>query len=135
MDKKFWIGLAVAWTLSVVFYWIYPVWQLVVLIGIVSGIIVEEGREGFVSSFVGVLIGWLTLLGFQSLNYPIKDAASLLAEIIGLGGGLWYVIVILTLLIGGLIAGFSGMVGACGRSLIESRKTEEAEENKETEEE
>lgn len=118
-NKKSWIAFLVALILSYIVHFVYPVWHLIIFIGLIAGLIAANPKSGFLSSFGGVFIGWLLLLSSQSLNHPIAGSASLLANIMGLGESLWPLIVFLTLLIGGIIAGLSGLIGVYLRSIIE----------------
>lgn len=110
-NRNFWPALVFALTLSIVIYNIQS-WQLILPIGFISGIIANGEKYGFLSSFCGILIGWFLLILVQSLNYPTIGASKLLAGIIGLSSSLWSLIIFLTIIMGGIIAGLSGLVGA-----------------------
>ncbi len=117
-SKNFWGALGFALALSIILYFIYPLWQLILPIGFIAGLIANNHKYGFSAPFFGIFIGWLLLILFQSLNNPTIGSAKLLAGIIGLGGSLWPLIIFLTILIGALIAGLSGLVGAYIRTIL-----------------
>lgn len=121
MNRDFWTAFFVALVLSVAIYPFSPAWQLVAVIGFLAGIIAKASKRGFISSFGGVFAGWFLLLWMQSLHYPTFGSAGLLAEIMGIGESSWFLIVLLTLLLGASVAGLSGLAGAYLRSVVESR--------------
>ncbi len=116
--KDFWAGLLLALVLTLLSYLILSIWQVIVPIGIIAGLKAKSGKKGFFAGSGGIMIGWSLLLGTQSAFSPIAGSAELLAQIMGLGGSVWWLIIVLTLIIGGLIGGFSGLVGAYVREMI-----------------
>ncbi len=111
-------GLLLALVLSILSYLILPIWQVIVPIGIIVGMKAKTGKKGFLAGLGGVVIGWGLLLGTQATFSPIAGSAKLLSQIMGIGGSVWWLIIVLTLIIGGLIGGFSGLVGAYVRDMI-----------------
>lgn len=117
--QDFLAGLLLALVLTLLSYFVLPMWQIIVPIGIIAGLKAKSGKKGFFAGLGGVVIGWGLLLGTQSAFSPIAGSAKLLSQIMGLGGSVWWLIIVLTLIIGGLIGGFSGLVGAYVREMIE----------------
>lgn len=122
LNKSFYIAFLSALVLSMslyIFCKFCKIWQLVILIGFLSGMFVKSPRSGFLASFSGVVSGWFLLLAIQSIRFPIAGSASLLADIIGLGNSMWFLIIILSLLVGGIVAGFSGLAGSYFRCILD----------------
>lgn len=119
-SKDFGTALLLALVLSVLAYFVLPIWQIIVPIGIISGLKASSGKSGFLASSGGIVIGWGLLLGTQSTFSPIAGVAKLVSQIMGIGGSVWGLIIVLTLLFGGLVAGFSGLVGAYLREILET---------------
>lgn len=116
--QDFWTGLLLAVVLSILSYFIISLWQVIIPIGVIAGLKAKTGKKGFFAGFGGVIIGWGLLLGIQSTYSPIAGSAKLLSQILGLGGSAWMLIIGLTLGIGGIITGFSALVGTYLRKIV-----------------
>jgi len=88
------------------------VWQLAFLAGYVGGFLGKRPRRDFGLAFLGAALAWGGHLLWFYLFAPAGALASLFVQILGLSGGLGFVVPILTLLIAGLTGGLGGLVGA-----------------------
>ncbi len=118
--EKFALASSSASILAISIYPLLPIWQIMIPIGIISGLIAKEAKESFLAGFIGILVGWGALLGFQAATAPILDAAKLLSQIIGLGTSGWPMVILLTLLIGAMITGLSALIGAYSRKIVQA---------------
>ena len=90
--------------------WTYA-WILMLAAGFLGGFLVKKAGKGFLVGFLGVAVAWLIYLLVFSLTGPVWEFANVLAGLFGLTG-MGFVVVILTVIIGGLIGGLGGLNGA-----------------------
>ncbi len=104
------VVLFVAFALAAVLVWT-GVWQLVFLAGYVAGFLAKRPRRAVSLGFLGGAFGWGAHVAWFYLERPGGALASLFAEILGLAGA-GIAVALITVLIGGLVAGLGGLVGA-----------------------
>ncbi|WP_379093435.1 hypothetical protein [Pedobacter sp. UC225_65] len=99
---------------------VLPWWAVVVISFATCGFIGKTGKIAFWQPFLAIFLLWLGMALFKSLpNHNVL--ATRVAEMIGVK--LWPVLLLITVLIGGLVAGISGYCGYHFRKAIISLKT------------
>ena len=89
-----------------------PVWQLIIIPGIIGGLLNKTMRRGIYSGVLGVSVVWFF---YMIYNMSVKGAYTSLDQFAGLiFGGLGYgwVIFILVLLLGVLFGALGGAIGS-----------------------
>ena len=105
----------ISFILSTIFTFILtfiPIWQLIIIPGIIGGLLNKTMRRGIYSGVLGVLVVWLF---YMIYNMSAKAAYTSLDQFAGLiFGGLGYgwVIFVLTLLLGILFGALGGAIGS-----------------------
>ena len=99
---------------------VLPWWAVVVISFATCGLIGKTGRIAFWQPFLAILFLWLGMALFKSLpNHNVL--ATRVAEMFGVK--LWPIILLITMVLGGLVAGISGYCGYHFRKAIISLKT------------
>lgn len=94
--------------------YISPWWSFAFVALLVALLIHQEAGKAFWAGFLGLFILWLVLIFWvDSANGGVLSAK--IASLLPLGGSKW-VLMILTAIIGGLIAGLAAMSGSYLRS-------------------
>ncbi|KQC02384.1 hypothetical protein [Pedobacter sp. Hv1] len=105
---------------SLLLQMVLPWWAVIVISFATCGLIGKTGRIAFWQPFLAILLLWLGMALFKSLpNHNVL--ATRVAEMIGVK--LWPIILLITVLLGGLVAGISGYCGYHFRKAIISLKT------------
>ena len=97
-----------------------PWWSIAIIAFIVTVLIPQTSGTGFLSGFLGIFLLW----GILSFWIDIKNdgiLAGKIAQLLPLGG-VTILLVLVTALIGGLVAGFAGMAGSSLRPVHRYRK-------------
>jgi len=90
-------------------------WITMLITGVLGSLFVRRHRTAFGVGFFGVLIGWLFLFIYLILTAQALLIADFFIGLLGLGGLGWLVIAI-SCIIGGLLGGSGGLLG---RSVVE----------------
>ncbi|MDH4213780.1 MAG: hypothetical protein OEV85_07655 [Candidatus Thorarchaeota archaeon] len=90
-------------------------WITMFLVGVLSSMFVRRHRTAFGVGFFGVFIGWLFIFVYLILTAQALPIADFFIGLLGLGGLGWLVIAISSI-IGGLLGGFGGLLG---RSIVD----------------
>lgn len=99
---------------------VLPWWAVIVISFATCGLIGKTGKIAFWQPFLAILLLWLGMALFKSLpNHNVL--ATRVAEMIGVK--LWPIILLITVVLGGLVAGISGYCGYHFRKAIISLKT------------
>ncbi|MBY9012265.1 MAG: hypothetical protein KGD70_07815 [Candidatus Lokiarchaeota archaeon] len=108
-NRNFYISVIVVICLTMLLT-IVPIWQLIIIPGIIAGIINKSLKHGVLSGFLGVTLSWglYILVGMITRNVYI-----MLDQLGGLifGGGFGWAFVVLILLIAAIIGAFGGGIG------------------------
>lgn len=112
--QNFLVGLLVSLGLGLLlqlfgFIWVYA-WILMVVAGFMGGFMIKSSGLGFLAGFLGVLGSWLIYFIIYMFQGPFLEFANLLASALGLGE-LGFIVILLTLIIGGVIGGLGGLNG------------------------
>jgi hypothetical protein len=102
------LGLVVATGLAMLLE-LTGVYWLMIVAGGVAGFLVKRGWRSFLIGFAAVVIGWgVYLLAYASTS-PLQRFLGLVGTALGMPGE---VVVVATLVIGGLMGGLGALVGA-----------------------
>ena len=108
-NRNFYISVIVVICLTMLLT-IVPIWQLIIIPGIIAGIINKSLKHGVLSGFLGVTLSWglYILVGMITRNVYI-----MLDQLGGLifGEGFGWAFVVLILLIAAIIGAFGGGIG------------------------
>jgi hypothetical protein len=108
-NRNFYISVIVVICLTMLLT-IVPIWQLIIIPGIIAGIINKSLKHGVLSGFLGVTLSWglYILVGMITRNVYI-----MLDQLGGLifGGRFGWAFVVLILLIAAIIGAFGGGIG------------------------
>lgn len=99
---------------------VLPWWVVIVLCFATCGLIGKTAKISFWQPFLAIFLLWLGMALFKSLpNHHIL--ATRVAEMVGVK--LWPIVLLITVLIGGLAAGISGYCGYHFRKAMIGMKT------------
>ncbi|MFX1569259.1 MAG: hypothetical protein ACFFCV_12920 [Promethearchaeota archaeon] len=110
-NRNFLIAFIITTILTFILTFI-PIWQLIIIPGIIGGLLNKTMRRGIYSGVLGVSVVWIF---YMIYNISVKGAYTSLDQFAGLiFGGLGYgwVILILVLLLGVLFGALGGAIGS-----------------------
>ncbi len=90
-------------------------WQLAYLAGFLAGMLSSRIRRAVLLGGAGVLVAWAAYLVYVFIAGAGLQLANLVGEILGVGGGAWWLLTILTLVLGailGVVGAFTGCTAA-----------------------
>ncbi len=119
---KFYLSIILIILLGVGLSFFLPWWSLAIAAFVVEFLLHQHAFKAFLASFIAGLIfwgGWSFWI--DSANSYIMSTR--MADMIGVGEG--YLLIIITMILGGLIAGLSGWAGQSIRNLFAKTSTEE----------
>lgn len=90
-------------------------WQLAYLAGFLAGMLSSRIRRAVLLGGAGVLVAWAAYLVYVFVAGAGLQLADLVGEILGVGGGAWWLLTLLTLFLGavlGVVGGFTGCTAA-----------------------
>lgn len=93
-------------------------WQLAYLAGFLAGILSSRIRRAALLGAAGVLVAWAAYLVYVFVLGAGLQLADLVGEILGLGGGSWWLLTVLTLLLGAILGAAGGVTGCTGARLF-----------------
>jgi hypothetical protein len=85
------------------------IYLLMLLAGCATGFFVKRGWLSFIIGFVSVALAWGTYFIVFALICPLGEFVELIGSIIGISGT---ILIVLSLIIGGLLGGIGALVGA-----------------------
>ncbi|MBD3227537.1 MAG: hypothetical protein GF329_05040 [Candidatus Lokiarchaeota archaeon] len=91
------------------------IYLLMILVGIIAGIFVKKGWHSFLVGFIGVALAWGVYFVLFAFLGPLDELFKLIGLILGLNGS---VLMIISILIGGLLGGVGALIGAYVFQLI-----------------
>lgn len=116
-SRKFWVAVA----LGCVAAWMgnhFGFWYLTFVVTVLLGVLFNRASVAMWGSLLTGLIGWCGPLLWQSFISPIGPAASMTAGVMGFGVSHGYLVLVLTIVIGVLLALSGGWLGSSGRSFM-----------------
>jgi len=108
-NRKFYISLIIVLCLTIVLTLI-PVWQLVIIPGIIAGMLNKSLKRGILSGFSGVTLSWgiYIIVGLFTRNvYFLLDQ---FGELI-FGGGSGWIFLMLIMLLAAIFGAIGGGIG------------------------
>ncbi len=93
-------------------------WQLAYLAGFLAGILSPRIRRAVVVGGAGVLVAWSAYLVYVFVAGAGLQLADLVGAILGVGGGSWWLLTILTLLLGAVLGAVGGFTGCTAARLL-----------------
>lgn len=130
-QKKNFVISLIAVSAATILLLFIPIWQLILIPGIIAGLINKDAKRSIYSAIIGVSIVWL---GFMFIQFYVKDTYTLLDQFAGFifgGLGFGFVIVIIILLMGIIFSALGAAVGAYIIQFYDIRKANESERNPE----
>jgi hypothetical protein len=102
------LGLVVSTALAMVLE-LAGIYWLMIVAGAVAGFMVKKGWLSFIIGFAAIAIGWGVYLIVYAATSPFQRFLDIVGAAIGIPGE---VVVLATLVIGGLLGGIGALVGA-----------------------
>ncbi len=118
-NRKFYISIIVVLCLTMLLTLI-PVWQLVIIPGIIAGMLNKSLKRGILSGFSGVTLSWgiYVIVGVFTRNvYFLLDQ---FGELI-FGGGSGWIFLILIILLAAIFGAIGGGIGNGLMAVIKAR--------------
>jgi len=124
-EHKLWVGTLITFLIALSLQLIGLIWEyswiLMVIAGFIGGFLLKTAGKGFLTGFLGISACWLFYLVIFMFMGPIYEFANILASIFGLTD-MGFIIIILSVLIGGLIGGLGGLNGTYIANIIYGEK-------------
>lgn len=120
---KFYLSIILILLLAIGLSFILPWWSLAIAAFVVECALGRKMFPAFVSAFLAGLVFW----GAWSLWIDYSNSSIMsnrMAGMIGLEGG--YLLIIITMVLGGLVSGASGWAGQAVRNLFNKPSEDEA---------
>lgn len=93
-------------------------WQLAYLAGFLAGILSPRIRRAMVLGAAGVLVAWCAYLVYVFVLGRGFELASLVGDILGAGPGAWWLLTVMTLLLGAILGAVGGITGCTAARLF-----------------
>ncbi len=93
-------------------------WQLAYLAGFLAGMLSSRVLRGVVLGAAGVLVAWAAYLVYVFLAGAGLQLANLVGEILGVGSGSWWLLTVMTLLLGAILGAAGGATGCTAARLF-----------------
>jgi hypothetical protein len=116
--KKYGTGIALTFALAL-FLESMGWWQAMIVAGIASSFWVASSLAAFSVGFLGVAAAWCTLLVLAEVTHHIFSIMKLTGQIFGLPANLSFLLLLITLLLGGFMGGLGGLIGFWWRKTIQ----------------
>ncbi len=85
-------------------------WKLMLIAGALGALFVRRIRRAFLVGFLGIGLAWSILFVYLSITAQAMAVANIFIGLLGLEG-LGVIVIVISVLIGGLLGGFGGMLG------------------------
>ncbi|MDZ7319660.1 MAG: hypothetical protein ONB11_10920 [candidate division KSB1 bacterium] len=115
--KNYLLGTALIFALALVFEsmgW----WQAMIVAGMAGSLFVSRSFTVFCAGFLGVAAAWLVQLIIAQLGHPIVPIMTITGQIFRLPKNWSFLLLLLTLLLGGLLGGLGGVTGLWWRKTL-----------------
>lgn len=93
-------------------------WQLAYLAGFLAGMFSLGIRRGVVLGAAGVAVAWAAYLVYVFVAGQGLQLADLVGRILGVGAGAWWLLTVLTLLLGLILGAAGGFTGCAAARLF-----------------
>jgi len=115
--KKFSLGILITFLFAFAFE-ISGFWQAMVVAGFVGSWFVTRSAHAFWVGFCGVAFCWLAILAYSEIRHHVLPIMKLTGQIFMLPESASFLLLIVTLLIGGILGGLGGLNGLWWRRAI-----------------
>lgn len=103
-------------------------WQLAFLAGFVAGMLSARIRRALVVGATSVLVAWAAYLVYVFVAGAGLQLADLVGDVLGAGTGSWWLLTVMTLLLGAILGAAGGFTGCTAARLFLWEPTEPAPE-------
>ncbi len=93
-------------------------WQLAYLAGFLVGILSLRARRALLLGALGVSTAWAAYLVYVFVAGQGLQLANLVGEVLGVGSGSWWLLTLLTLVLGILLGAVGGLTGSTASRLF-----------------
>lgn len=93
-------------------------WQLAFLAGFLAGILSSRIRRAMLVGAAGVMVAWAAYLVYVFVAGEGLQLANLVGEVLGVGAGAWWLLTVLTLLLGAILGALGALTGCTGARLF-----------------
>lgn len=93
-------------------------WQLAYLAGFLAGILSSRAVRAMIVGAAGVLVAWAAYLVYVFLAGAGLQLANLVGQILGVGSGSWWLLTVMTLLLGAILGAIGGLTGCTAARLF-----------------
>ncbi len=93
-------------------------WQLAYLAGFLAGMLSSRVLRGVILGAAGVLVAWAAYLVYVFVAGAGFQLANLVGEILGVGSGSWWLLTVMTLLLGAILGAAGGATGCLAARLF-----------------
>ena len=93
-------------------------WQLAYLAGFLAGMLSPRIRRAVVLGATSVLVAWAAYLVYVFVEGAGLPLADLVGQILGVGAGAWWLLTVMTLLLGTLLGAAGGFTGCTAANLF-----------------
>ncbi len=93
-------------------------WQLAYLAGFLAGMLSSRVLRGVVLGAAGVVVAWAAYLVYVFVAGAGFQLANLVGAILGVGPGSWWLLTVMTLLLGAILGAAGGVTGCTAARLF-----------------
>ncbi len=86
-------------------------WQLAYLAGFLGGMLCPKARRAMLLGGLGVAVAWAAYLVYVFVLGQGLQLADLVGQILGVGPGAWWLLTLMTLILGLLLGAVGGLTG------------------------
>lgn len=93
-------------------------WQFAYLAGFLAGILSSRIQRAVIVGAAGVLVAWAAYLVYVFVAGAGLQLANLVGDILGVGAGAWWLLTVMTLLLGAILGAAGGLTGCTAARLF-----------------
>lgn len=93
-------------------------WELAYLAGFLAGMLCSRTRRAILIGALSVAVAWAAYLSYVFVLGQGLQLADLVGQILGVGAGAWWLLTLLTLVLGALLGAAGGLTGFEGSRLF-----------------
>ena len=93
-------------------------WELAYLAGFLAGMLCSRVRRAVLIGALSVAVAWAAYLSYVFVLGQGLQLADLVGQILGVGAGAWWLLTLLTLVLGALLGAAGGLTGYTGSRLF-----------------
>ena len=121
MMKKFSTGILITIVVAFVFE-LLGLWQGMIVAGIIGGLVVNRTSQAFLVGFIGVAMCWLSILIYSAIVHHVLPLMKMTGRLLMIPDNYSYLLLIGTLLLGGILGGLGGLNGLWWRKVFLGRQ-------------